>query len=103
MSRDAVPTGEVLTRRDFLRQSAVATIPIFLTTVPGQAAAQPARSIKRGGTLVASSIWTYPTLDPHLSTMGVNLIGFDVLYNNLVRLELGITSCNYYISIGIIT
>jgi peptide/nickel transport system substrate-binding protein len=88
MKRDAAPTGEVLTRRDFLRRSAVTTIPMFLTALPGQVAAQPARSIKRGGTLVASSIWTYPTLDPHISSMGANLIGFDALYNNLVRLEL---------------
>ena len=88
MRRDADGTREGLTRRDFFKRSAVTMIPMLLTTAPGQAAVQPVRNIRRGGTLVASSIWTYPSLDPHLSTMGVNLIGFDALYNNLVRLEL---------------
>lgn len=38
--------------------------------------------------MVAAAAWTYPTMDPQISTMAGNLIGTEALYNNLVRFEL---------------
>jgi len=61
------PTGGV-TRRQFLLSSAMATIPLVASS--SQAGQAPAPGIRRGGTLVASTPWTYPTMDPHLSTWG---------------------------------
>ncbi|MCC6177224.1 MAG: hypothetical protein IT305_18115 [Chloroflexi bacterium] len=50
-------------------------------------AAQPAGQPRRGGQLVQASNWTYPTLDPHLTTIGTNL-GYEALYDGLLRFEL---------------
>lgn len=112
MERDKVSSGNALTRRDFLKWSAmVASVPLLAacapsapspapatsapgssagsaTAAPGAAPTQPASAIKRGGTLISTAIWTYPTMDPHISTMGGGLIGAGAMFNNLVRLEL---------------
>lgn len=76
-----------ITRRAFLAGSAIAAIPLFVPTRT-DAQAPAASRIRRGGTLVASTNWTYPTLDPHLSTMGADMLGCAALYNNVVRLQL---------------
>jgi len=48
-----------------------------------------AESVKRGGQLVQSINWTYPTMDPHLTSIAYLVgTGPGALYNNLVRLEL---------------
>jgi peptide/nickel transport system substrate-binding protein len=73
-----------VTRREFLASSAVATVPLLLPAWRPAEAAAPAP--RRGGTLVASTPWTYPTMDPHISTMGADMLGCGALYNNLVRL-----------------
>lgn len=52
-----------------------------------QATAKPAEAIKRGGTVVQAINWTYPTMDPHLTTIHYN-VGYEAMYNGLVRFEL---------------
>src|SRR5688572_5547750 len=48
-----------------------------------------AEAVKRGGQLVQSINWTYPTMDPHLTSISYLIgTGPGALYNNLVRLEL---------------
>jgi peptide/nickel transport system substrate-binding protein len=48
-----------------------------------------AEAVKRGGQLVQSINWTYPTMDPHLTSISYLVgTGPGALYNNLVRLEL---------------
>ena len=39
--------------------------------------------------MTGAATWTYPTLDPHISTMAGNLIGLQAMYNGLVALEAG--------------
>jgi len=56
---------------------------------PAADAKPAAEAIKRGGQLVQSINWTYPTMDPHLTSIGYLVgTGPGALYNNLVRLEL---------------
>ena len=79
-----------LGRRDFLKLSGIAAVPVLtgLGSSPVSAATAPAASpIRRGGTLVGAVNWTYPTLDPHLSTMA-SLPGYDAMFDSLVRFEL---------------
>jgi peptide/nickel transport system substrate-binding protein len=58
------------------------------TAEPKPAAAKPVEGQpKRGGQLVQASNWTYPTLDPHLTTIITN-IGYEALYDGLVKFEL---------------
>lgn len=85
MHKRSGPTGGV-TRRQFLLSSAMATIPLVASS--SQAGQAPAPGIRRGGTLVASTPWTYPTMDPHLSTMGADMLGCGAMYNMMVRLQL---------------
>ncbi len=56
-------------------------------TAAAPAPTQPAAAIKRGGTVVQSINWTYPTLDSHLTTI-TYMTGYENLYNSLVRFEL---------------
>lgn len=84
-------TLRLMRRRDFLRLSGVAVVPLLAGVGPSRASAAttpaPAAAIRRGGTLVGAINWTYPTLDPHLSTMAV-LPGYDAMFDALVRFEL---------------
>ncbi|HWU39563.1 MAG TPA: ABC transporter substrate-binding protein, partial [Candidatus Acidoferrum sp.] len=89
MSRHTGPRILGMTRREFLVRSAIATIPLVASAArAGQSPAPPAQSIRRGGTLVASTPWTYPTMDPHISTMGTDMLGCGAMFNGLVRLQL---------------
>jgi ABC-type transport system substrate-binding protein len=54
---------------------------------PATAAAKPAEAIKRGGQLVQAINWTYPHMDPHLSSIQY-MVGYEGLYDSLVRFEL---------------
>ncbi len=72
------------TRRAFVTGMSGAAL-AALASRTSTALAQPA--IKRGGTLVESINWTYPTLDPHLSSQPF-MAGFEAMYNTLVRFEL---------------
>ncbi|MBI3980024.1 MAG: ABC transporter substrate-binding protein [Chloroflexi bacterium] len=61
-------------------------------TVPAAAAAtaaptKPAVAIKRGGTLVQATAWTYPSLDPIMTTVA-RLPAHMAISNSLVNLEL---------------
>ena len=71
-----------LSRRRFLQLTgAAAAVPILAacsttpsaqpatTPAPGTGTQQAAATPKRGGSLVSAWTWTYPTLDPHISTM----------------------------------
>jgi peptide/nickel transport system substrate-binding protein len=49
--------------------------------------AKPDAAIKRGGQLVQAINWTYPTMDPHLSSIQY-MVGYEGLYDSLVRFEL---------------
>ena len=64
-------TSRRMGRRDFLKWSGVAVAPLVAGTGVSWAAAPatPAGAIRRGGTLVGAVNWTYPTMDPHISTM----------------------------------
>lgn len=89
MSKHTGSRIRTMTRREFLVRSAIATIPLVVSSVQaGQAPATPAQSIRRGGSLVASTPWTYPTMDPHISTMGTDMLGCGAMFNGLVRLQL---------------
>ena len=89
MRKDGRSTGWTMTRREFLTSSAIGTIPLFVSSArAGQAPGQPSSSIRRGGTLVASSPWTYPTMDPHISTMAADMLGCGAMFNMMVRLQL---------------
>src|SRR5574337_2075566 len=89
MRKTTGPDGTTMTRREFLVRSALATIPLVVSSAQaGQAPAPSAQSIRRGGTLVASTPWTYPTMDPHISTMGTDMLGCGAMFNGLVRLQL---------------
>mgnify|MGYP005842510405 CR=1 FL=1 len=92
--------GSSLSRRKFLLLSgSVVSLPLLAacsstpsappagTPAPTAAGTQP-QVPKRGGSLVSAWTWTYPTLDPHLSTMAGNLHGFEAIFNSLVRFEL---------------
>ncbi|MCC6177221.1 MAG: hypothetical protein IT305_18100 [Chloroflexi bacterium] len=48
---------------------------------------KPEAAIKRGGQLVQAIAWTYPTMDPHLSSIQY-MVGYKGLYNGLVKFEL---------------
>ena len=37
---------------------------------------------------MASSPWTYPTMDPHISTMAADMLGCGAMFNMMVRLQL---------------
>ncbi len=54
---------------------------------PAAAATGAAPKIKRGGTLVHSQSWTYPTLDVHLSSIPTGP-AYSSLYDTLIRHEL---------------
>jgi peptide/nickel transport system substrate-binding protein len=89
MRKDGRSTAWTMTRREFLASSAIGTIPLFVSSArAGQAPGQPSSSIRRGGTLVASTPWTYPTMDPHISTMGADMLGCGAMFNLMVRLQL---------------
>ena len=75
-----------MTRREFLASSAAASLPLLAS--PAWAAQPATAAPRRGGTLVASTPWTYPTMDPHLSTMGTDMLGCGAMFNGLVRLQL---------------
>jgi peptide/nickel transport system substrate-binding protein len=79
-------------RRDFLKLSGAAAVPLVAGAGASWAAAAaaapaPAGAVRRGGTLVGAINWTYPSMDPHLTTMGV-LPGYGGLFDSLVRFEL---------------
>lgn len=63
--------------------------PAALTATPKPAAptATPAPKVKRGGTLRAANTFTYPTLDPHLSSLA-RLDSYGMLYDTLLRYQL---------------
>ena len=71
------------TRRSFVAGLGGATLGLLAP----HAAAQTASAIKRGGTFVESINWTYPSLDPHLSSQPF-MAGHEAMYNTLVRYEL---------------
>jgi peptide/nickel transport system substrate-binding protein len=75
--------GRPLDRRDFLKLSGAALVPLLAA---GAAEAASAPAVRRGGTMVGAVNWTYPTLDPHLSTMA-SLPGYDAMFDSLVRFE----------------
>ncbi len=52
------------------------------------AAAKPEAAVKRGGQIVQSINWTYPTMDAHLSSIPYMVGTTHGLYNSLVRFEL---------------
>ena len=60
-------------RRDFLKVSGLAVVPLVAGAGAFRTAAAatpaPAAAIRRGGTLIGAGNWTYPTMDPHISTM----------------------------------
>ncbi len=89
-----------LTRREFLRYSALAAIPLLSACSGATApAATPATSkpaatgdtkpagAARGGTAVQAINWTYPTMDPHLTSIQY-MPGYEAMFNGLVRFEL---------------
>lgn len=80
-----------LTRRRFLKVSAMTAVPL-LAPGPLRAAAQAASAtapvaIRRGGTIVAARQFPVPTLDPHLSNDAAVPV-LESIYNSLVRFEL---------------
>ncbi len=67
----------------------VATVSAVKPAAGATSAEKPAEAVKRGGQLVESINWTYPTMDPHLTSIAYLVgTGPGALYNNLVRLEL---------------
>ena len=50
-------------------------------------AAKTDAAVKRGGQLVQAINWTYPTMDPHLSSIQY-MAGYQGLYNGLIEFEL---------------
>jgi peptide/nickel transport system substrate-binding protein len=70
-------------RRAFVAGLGGATLGLLASRAP----AQQASAIKRGGTFVESINWTYPSLDPHLSSQPF-MAGHEAMYNTLVRYEL---------------
>jgi len=56
-------------------------------TAEAKPAAKPEAAVKRGGQLVQAINWTYPTMDPHLTSIQY-MVGYQGLYNGLVRFEL---------------
>jgi peptide/nickel transport system substrate-binding protein len=84
-------TSQLMHRRDFLKLSSVAVVPLLTGVGPSRVSAAttpaPSITIRRGGTLVGAINWTYPSLDPHLSTIGV-LPGYEAMFDALVRFEL---------------
>jgi peptide/nickel transport system substrate-binding protein len=76
-------------RRDFLKWSG-AVMPLVAGVGPSWVSAATATApspIRRGGTVVGAVNWTYPTMDPHISTMA-SLPGYDAMFDSLVRFEL---------------
>src|SRR6185436_16272660 len=78
--------GVMSTRRAFLAGMGGAAATLLAPHAPATQA-QPASAIRRGGTFIESINWTYPTLDPHLSSQPF-MAGFEAMYNTLVRFEL---------------
>jgi ABC-type transport system substrate-binding protein len=72
-------------RRSFLAGLGGAGAALLAFRAP-VATAQPS-AIRRGGTFVQSINWTYPSLDPHLSSQPF-MAGHEAMYNTLVRYEL---------------
>ncbi|MCL4466199.1 MAG: ABC transporter substrate-binding protein [Chloroflexi bacterium] len=105
MDTNRASSGLPLTRRGFLRLSAIAAVPLLAACAPATpapaptsappaakpagttAAAQPSSAITRGGTVTQALNWTYPTMDPHLTTIQY-MTGYEAMYNGLVRFEL---------------
>ncbi|MHB1007541.1 MAG: ABC transporter substrate-binding protein [Chloroflexota bacterium] len=54
---------------------------------PGATAQPAAATPKRGGTVIETINWTYPTLDPHLTSIQY-LPGYEAMYNGLVQFQL---------------
>ena len=73
-----------MTRRQFLWR-AVAGTSAALAAARGAEGA--AASVKRGGVLRVAKDWTYPTLDPHLSSLP-SMLGYRMLFDSLLRHEL---------------
>src|SRR4029453_11685946 len=61
---------------------------VALGLLAPRAPAQQASAIKRGGTFVESINWTYPSLDPHLSSQPF-MAGHEAMTKRVVRYELG--------------
>jgi peptide/nickel transport system substrate-binding protein len=76
-------------RREFLKLSGAVAVPLVtgIGASAAGAATAPAGPVRRGGTVVGATNWTYPTLDPHISTMA-SLPGYDAMFDSLVRFEL---------------
>ncbi|HWU36010.1 MAG TPA: ABC transporter substrate-binding protein [Candidatus Acidoferrum sp.] len=93
----------LMPRRDFLRFSGLAVVPLLAgvgpSPVSAAATATPAAAIRRGGVLVGAINWTYPTLDPHLSTIGV-LPGYGAMFDALVRFELSDPKTGHHRVVG---
>ncbi len=64
--------------------SGAATTPVATKPAAPAASPTPTAKIKRGGTLVHAYQWTYPTMDPHLSTAS-EPPGTVMLFDYLVR------------------
>ena len=109
-----------LTRRQLVKLSALAAVPVLTACAPTAPATptsapkpvppaptspvapaspapvaptaavsptSPPATIKRGGTIVQALNWTYPTMDPHLTTIHY-MVGYESIYNSLVRFQL---------------
>jgi peptide/nickel transport system substrate-binding protein len=83
MTERSNPEGS--SRRAFLTGLGGAGLALTASRAP-VATAQPS-AIRRGGTFVQSINWTYPSLDPHLSSQPF-MAGHEAMYNTLVRFEL---------------
>jgi peptide/nickel transport system substrate-binding protein len=84
-------TSQRMRRREFLKLSGLVVVPLVVGAGASRMAAAatpaPTAAIRRGGTLIGAVNWTYPTMDPHISTMA-SLPGYDAMFDSLVRFQL---------------
>ena len=93
--------GLPFSRRRFLKLSALAAVPLLsaCSTTPAASPATPTAEKSaatgaakpsgpvRGGTIAQAINWTYPTMDPHLTSIQY-MAGYEAMYNGLVRFAL---------------
>ena len=84
-------TSQRMRRRDFLKLSGLVVVPLVagagVSRTAAAATPAPAAAIRRGGILIGAVNWTYPTMDPQISTMA-SLPGYDAMFDSLVRFQL---------------
>jgi ABC-type transport system substrate-binding protein len=95
-----------LTRRQLLKYAALSGMGVAAAELAGygtfEGQAQPAQPIKRGGILKVSTMYTYPTLDPHISTTADNA-AFPMVYDALLNYKYNAGASKWEIKPGLAT